>query len=75
MLLLLGRRIYVQPNSVLHHVDKLLIIYMTVAVSVDALKQLLDLFIIEGEVVAGEAHAELLLADRAAVVLVEVGEG
>jgi len=48
---------------------------MTVAVSVDTLKQLLDLFIIEGEVVAGEAHAELLLADRAAVVLVEVGEG
>ena len=52
-----------------------MVVDLTVTIFVNALQQLLDLLLAEREVVALQAHAELIRADLPAIVLIEVGEG
>lgn len=61
-----------QPDGVLHHADELLVVNLAIAIHVDAGEQLPDMLLAEGEVVAGEARAQLSLTDLSTAVLVEV---
>lgn len=62
-------------EAALHHLDELVVVDLSVAIGVDTVEQLLNLLVVEREVVRLEAQLQLFGADRAAVVLVEVGEG
>lgn len=51
-----------------------MVVDLAVAIGVHTLEQLHDLFFAEREVVALQAHAQLIGADLSGVVLIEVGE-
>lgn len=64
----------IHAEGALHHINELTVVDLAVTICVNTLKQLLDIFFAEREVIALQAHAELIRTDSAAVVLVEVGE-
>lgn len=77
LLLSINHRVgsYFEPDSALHHIYELVVVDLTVTIGVNSLEQLLDLFLAEREVVALQAHTQLIRAYSSTIVLVEVGKG
>ena len=64
-----------EPKSVLHHVDELTVVNLAVAIGVHTVEKLNNLLLAQSKVIVGQALTQLRLADRAIVVLIEVGKG
>ena len=52
-----------------------MVVDLTVTIGVNTFKQLLDLLLTQGEIIALEAHTKLIRTNITAIVLIKVGEG
>jgi hypothetical protein len=58
-----------------HHHQKLVVVHLSVVIRIHSLQHFVDLILAQSKVLTCETLAQLLPADRATPVLVEVGEG